>query len=106
MLDCTYIGCQLVEELDRELASYYRARFWARVELEPFVPEDDDKARRLIAPDAFRDNLYWGAAPTAGLVLERGLAIGHGPRGHGSCCSATHGTCSAERSTSTSARSN
>jgi 8-oxo-dGTP pyrophosphatase MutT (NUDIX family) len=77
VLDCAYIGCQLVEELDGELASYYQSRFSARVELEPFVPENDVKARRLITPDAFRDTLYWGAAPTAGLILERGLAIEH-----------------------------
>jgi 8-oxo-dGTP pyrophosphatase MutT (NUDIX family) len=73
--DCAYIGCQLVEELDGQLASYYQTRFWARVALEPFVPEDDVTARRLVAPEAFRETLYWGAAPTAGLILERGVAI-------------------------------
>jgi hypothetical protein len=32
-------------------------------------------ARRLTAPDEFRATLFWGAESTAGLILERGLAI-------------------------------
>jgi hypothetical protein len=38
------------------------------------------KARRLIGPDEFRDTLFWGDAPTAALILERGLAIEHNDR--------------------------
>jgi hypothetical protein len=32
-------------------------------------------ARRLVAPEQFRATLFWGAQTTAGLILERGLAI-------------------------------
>jgi hypothetical protein len=31
--------------------------------------------RRLVAPEQFREALFWGREATAGLILERGLAI-------------------------------
>jgi ADP-ribose pyrophosphatase YjhB (NUDIX family) len=73
-----YIGCQRVEELDGGPAAYYLARFWARVELDEFRPEHEMTARRLVAPGEFRATLFWGAETTAGLILERGLAIENG----------------------------
>jgi len=75
VLACRYIGCQRVEELDGETAAYYQTRFWARVELEPFTPEHEMTARRLVATDEFLSTLYWGREATARLILERGLAI-------------------------------
>jgi ADP-ribose pyrophosphatase YjhB (NUDIX family) len=73
-----YIGCQRVEELDGDRARYYQTRFWARVELRDFRPDHEMIARRLVAPDEFRTTLFWGAETTAGLILERGLAIERG----------------------------
>jgi hypothetical protein len=35
-------------------------------------------ARRLVPPERFRTALYWGGEATAGLILERGLAIEEG----------------------------
>jgi hypothetical protein len=35
-------------------------------------------ARRLVAPEQFRATLFWGAQATAGLILERGLAMESG----------------------------
>jgi hypothetical protein len=35
-------------------------------------------ARRLVSPREFRDVLYWGREATAGLILERGMAIEQG----------------------------
>lgn len=32
-------------------------------------------ARRLVAPDEFREALAWGREATAELILERGLAV-------------------------------
>jgi ADP-ribose pyrophosphatase YjhB (NUDIX family) len=72
---CDYIGCQRVEHLDDERAPYYQTRFWARVELEPFVATHEMTARRLVAPDRFRDTLFWGRETTAALILERGLRV-------------------------------
>lgn len=43
--------------------------------LEPFLPEHEMTARRLVAPEEFRSALFWGREATAGLILERGLAI-------------------------------
>ena len=76
----SYIGCQRVEELDGDRLTYYQTRFWARVELDEFRPEHEMSARRLVAPDGFRSTLFWGAETTAGLILERGLAIEQGTR--------------------------
>jgi ADP-ribose pyrophosphatase YjhB (NUDIX family) len=73
-----YIGCQRVEELDGDGVPYYQTRFWARVELREFRPEHEMTARRLVAPSEFRATLFWGAETTAGLILERGLAIERG----------------------------
>jgi ADP-ribose pyrophosphatase YjhB (NUDIX family) len=73
-----YIGCQRVEELDGDRLAYYQTRFWARVELGEFTPEHEMSARRLVAPEEFRATLFWGAEVTAGLILERGLAIEDG----------------------------
>jgi ADP-ribose pyrophosphatase YjhB (NUDIX family) len=73
-----YIGCQRVEELDGDRLAYYQSRFWARVELDEFQPEHEMTARRLVAPEEFCATLFWGAESTAGLILERGLAIENG----------------------------
>jgi ADP-ribose pyrophosphatase YjhB (NUDIX family) len=70
-----YIGCQRVEELDGDRLSYYQTRFWARVELDEFQPDHEMIARKLVAPGEFAATLFWGAEATAGLILERGLAI-------------------------------
>jgi ADP-ribose pyrophosphatase YjhB (NUDIX family) len=75
VLACAYIGCQRVEHLDDDRPAYYQTRFWARVELEPFVPAHEMTARALVSPGAFRDTLFWGRETTAGLILERGLRI-------------------------------
>ena len=75
VVTCRYIGCQRVAELDGDRLTYYQTRFWARIELDEFRPEHEMTARRLTAPDEFRATLFWGAESTAGLILERGLAI-------------------------------
>jgi len=75
VLSCRYIGCQRVEELDGDRRPYYQTRFWARVELDEFVPEHEMVARRLVPPEEFSATLFWGGERTAGLILERGLAI-------------------------------
>ena len=75
VIDSSYIGCQRVEELDGDRLPYYNTRFWARVELDEFRPEHEMIARRLVTPEQFRATLFWGAQATAGVILERGLAI-------------------------------
>jgi ADP-ribose pyrophosphatase YjhB (NUDIX family) len=75
VLACEYIGCQHVTALDVHEAPYYQTRFWARVELDPFVAAHEMIARREVTPGDFREVLYWGNEATAGLILERGLAV-------------------------------
>jgi 8-oxo-dGTP pyrophosphatase MutT (NUDIX family) len=70
-----YIGCQRVDPLDGDSDSYYQTRFWARVELDEFRAEHEMTARRLVSPEEFRAALFWGAEATAGLILDKGLAI-------------------------------
>jgi 8-oxo-dGTP pyrophosphatase MutT (NUDIX family) len=72
---CEYIGCQRVTALEADEAPYYQTRFWARVELDPFVATHEMIARRAVPPGEFRGALYWGRESTAGLILERGLAV-------------------------------
>ena len=72
---CAYIGCQRIEHLDDDRPAYYQTRFWARVDLEPFVAAHEMTARVLVSPDQFRDTLFWGRERTAALILERGLRI-------------------------------
>jgi 8-oxo-dGTP pyrophosphatase MutT (NUDIX family) len=71
----TYIGCQRVDDLENPLGpqTYYQTRFWARVTLQPFLPQFETVARTLIPPDQFLTTLVWGAAPTARVILEAGL---------------------------------
>jgi ADP-ribose pyrophosphatase YjhB (NUDIX family) len=75
VLACAYIGCQRVEPLDGDHTPYYQTRFWAMVELAPFVPTHEMTARRLVRPGGFLDSLFWGREATAALILERGLRI-------------------------------
>jgi 8-oxo-dGTP pyrophosphatase MutT (NUDIX family) len=72
---CAYIGCQRVEHLDDDRLAYYQTRFWARVELAPFVAAHEMTARRLVTPGEFPTTLFWGRETTAGLILERGLRV-------------------------------
>lgn len=45
------------------------------MELEPFVPTHEMTARKLVTAAEFSDVLFWGDAPTAGLILARALAV-------------------------------
>ncbi len=72
---CAYLGSQRVDDPHAPggLTRYYQARFWARVELRPFVAEWETMARRLVSPDQFLAMLAWGQAPIARVILEEGL---------------------------------
>ena len=77
ILESIYIGCQRVDDPQRPdgPALYYQARFWARVELDPFAPHHEASLRRLVAPDEFLTSLAWGFAASARIVLDEGLRI-------------------------------
>ncbi len=75
VVESRYIGCQRVDELAGDGGGYYQTRFWARVELDPFLAEHEMTARMLVSPEEFPGALFWGGEATAGLILERGLAM-------------------------------
>jgi ADP-ribose pyrophosphatase YjhB (NUDIX family) len=77
VVESVYIGCQRVDDPQRTdgPALYYQARFWARVELDPFVQRHETSARRLVAPDDFLNGLAWGFAASARIILDEGLRI-------------------------------
>lgn len=74
LVSCEYIGCQRVDDPDRRdgPALYYQARFWARVELYPFEASAETIDRRLVTPETFLDNLAWGEAAAARIMLALG----------------------------------
>lgn len=74
---CACLGCQRIDDPRAPAGPtrYYQARFWARVELRPFVAEWETTARRLVSPDQFLATLAWGRAPIARIILEAGLAL-------------------------------
>jgi ADP-ribose pyrophosphatase YjhB (NUDIX family) len=55
------------------LPSYYQSRWWARVELDPWLPQDEMTARRLVAPDQVLDTLCWQYKEIAGRLLHLAL---------------------------------
>jgi ADP-ribose pyrophosphatase YjhB (NUDIX family) len=69
------IGSQRVEY--PHMRSEYHAFYWSRVTLaDEFIPQFETNVRRLVLPDEFLDTLCWGhAGATAGLLLERALAV-------------------------------
>lgn len=71
---CDYIGCQRLTELGTDRRPFYQTRFWARVELEEFLPRFETTARIVVPPHDFLSTLWWGNAATARLILESGLA--------------------------------
>ena len=77
VVESRYIGCQRVDDPDHPTGPwrYYQARFWARVELLPWDPQHEIDERRLVRPGDFRQNLTWGSAPTAAIILAAGLQV-------------------------------
>ncbi|MEO8745855.1 MAG: NUDIX hydrolase [Candidatus Dormiibacterota bacterium] len=77
VVSCKYIGCQRVDDPGHPDGPqrYYQSRFWARVELLPWVEQFEIKERRLIDPAEFLDTLNWGHAPTARIILEEGARL-------------------------------
>lgn len=72
-----YIGCQRIDDPEHPDGPqrYYQARFWARVELEPWAAHFETRERRLVKPEDFSSTLTWGHAPTARHILDEGLRV-------------------------------
>lgn len=77
LIDCEYIGCQLVEDPQNPEGKtlYYQTRFWGLVRLHEWTPNFETHRRRLVDPDEFLSVLEWGAAPIAAEILRLGLEV-------------------------------
>jgi 8-oxo-dGTP pyrophosphatase MutT (NUDIX family) len=53
--------------------SYYQTRWWARVELDPWQPQDEMISRRLVAPNQVLDVLSWRRKEIAHRLLQLAL---------------------------------
>ncbi len=83
VIACRYMGCQRVDDLQHpdEPQSYYQARLWARVELDPWDPRHETFERTLVMPAEFLSVLALGPALTAAVILEEGLRLDADARG-------------------------
>ena len=72
---CQYLASQHVADpLNPDgQRSYYQSRWWARVELDPWQPEDVMTARRLVTPDQVLDALSWQRKEIAHRLLDLAL---------------------------------
>jgi 8-oxo-dGTP pyrophosphatase MutT (NUDIX family) len=74
---CRYLASQHVADpLNPEgIPSYYQSRWWARVELDPWQPQDEMVGRRLVTPDRVLDTLTWRHKEIAHRLLHLALAV-------------------------------
>ena len=81
ILEMKRLGAQRVH--DPETGTEYHDFYWCRVVLaEKFVPVHEVQHRRLVAPKAFLDVLFWGRDdPKAEMLLERALEMDAAWRG-------------------------
>jgi len=61
--------------------SYYQARFWARVELDPWQPRHETVARSLVAPALVPSRLSWTRTQIAARLLDLAAAADRADRG-------------------------
>lgn len=60
--------------------SHYQARFWARVELEPWAPQFEMIERRLVPPGEVAATLFWRDKAIIGRLMELAVAAEMGDR--------------------------
>jgi ADP-ribose pyrophosphatase YjhB (NUDIX family) len=77
VLDCSYLGCQEIQESDggRALPGYYQTRYWARVSLGRFEPAHETRFRRMVAPGRVKAVLGWHSSAILDHLLDLTLAI-------------------------------
>lgn len=83
--DRRYLACQHVWDPEAPVGptSHYQTRWWARVDLEPWHPNDEKVARRLVPPSDVVAGLSWRRKEIAGRLLELALAAERADRHEG-----------------------
>jgi 8-oxo-dGTP pyrophosphatase MutT (NUDIX family) len=74
---CRYLASQHVADpLNPDgVPSYYQSRWWARVELDSWQPQDEMIGRRLVAPNQVLDVLSWQRKEIAHRLLQLALDV-------------------------------
>jgi 8-oxo-dGTP pyrophosphatase MutT (NUDIX family) len=77
VLRAHYLACQHVwdPEAPDGRTSHYQARWWARVELDPWTPCHETVARRLVPPKLVVPNLSWSGKAIAARLLATAVAF-------------------------------
>jgi 8-oxo-dGTP pyrophosphatase MutT (NUDIX family) len=72
---CQYLASQHVADpLNPDgRPSYYQSRWWARVDLDPWQPQDEMTGRRLVPPGQVLDTLSWQRKEIAHRLLQLAL---------------------------------
>ena len=75
VVQCRYIGSQRIENLTRDAAIYFQARFWAKVNLQPFQQSDEVSERMVVPPDDYLKWLCYGDTPIGKVLFERAFEV-------------------------------
>jgi 8-oxo-dGTP pyrophosphatase MutT (NUDIX family) len=72
VMRCRYLASQHVADPLNPLGdpSYYQTRWWARLDLDPWRPEHEMVARRVVALDEVLATLSWEQKEIAARLLE------------------------------------
>jgi 8-oxo-dGTP pyrophosphatase MutT (NUDIX family) len=75
--DAVYLGCQHVWDSDAPTAptSYYQTRWWARVDLDPWVPSYETLRRALVPPGEVLARLDWTVTRIAEQLLDLAVDV-------------------------------
>jgi len=73
ILRVEFMGAQRVEGLTAE--PYYQLRSWARVRLNPFLPQFEMRHRTTVSARDYTHILSWGAGSIAQALLTQALAL-------------------------------
>jgi 8-oxo-dGTP diphosphatase len=77
VLDYRYLGCIKNTEIESlkpgKIPVFYKARYWVKVQLSPFIPQFETTGRAEILPEEFVKIIGWNAKKTAKPILKAAL---------------------------------